>query len=102
MISGTINNQTSTITNQFVWGLDLASATLSNDGVSGSLSGSGGVGGLLAQYRADTNDLSAELVFVLADGNGNVSKLVQVSSNEFQVSANYEYYTTQPEAGLKS
>jgi len=45
-----------------LWGLDLASATLSNDGVSGSMQGAGGVGGLL---REDDT-------YPLYDANGNI------------------------------
>ncbi|MBN1675489.1 MAG: hypothetical protein JXR37_30895, partial [Kiritimatiellae bacterium] len=51
-------------TNFYLWGLDL----------SGSLQGAGGVGGLLA-IRDD--DLSAERVFPVYDGNGNIVALVQ-------------------------
>ena len=60
----------------FVWGIDL----------SGSLSGAGGVGGLLAILSPDSCLLSP--VF---DANGNVSEMLSALSSELSILAHYEY-----------
>ena len=67
-----IANQQSTITNAYVWGLDL----------SGTLQGAGGVGGLLAEIQ------DGEPNFAAFDANGNVTEYL--SSNGV-TEAHYEY-----------
>ena len=57
----------------FVWGLDL----------SGGMSGAGGIGGLLAVSKAETN------YFASYDGNGNIIGLI--SATDKSTSARYEY-----------
>jgi len=64
LISETISNQQSTITNSYIWGLDL----------SGTLQGAGGIGGLLSATFNATNT-----VFYFCDANGNVTDLVDTN-----------------------
>ncbi len=71
-----ILNPSFTLSNTFMWGLDL----------SGSIQGAGGVGGLLKVSYYGTTTTNC---FVAYDGNGNVSALVN-ASNGVTV-ANYEY-----------
>jgi len=72
LVSEKINNQQSTITNSYVWGLDL----------SGTLQSAGGIGGLLSA-RLGTNNACYTF-----DGNGNVSELIADSGS---IAAHYEY-----------
>jgi RHS repeat-associated protein len=69
-----IVNSASGVSQSFLWGLDL----------SGSLQGSGGVGGLLAMNAGTTSTH-----FVAFDGNGNVSALASVSDGTN--TATYDY-----------
>jgi RHS repeat-associated protein len=57
------------VTNSYVWGQDL----------SGSLQGAGGVGGLLAVIRFDTNSLQPTVYFPVYDGNGNITDYVNTN-----------------------
>ena len=72
LLSETIQNPQSAITNSFVYGLDL----------SGSLQGAGGIGGLLSVAHG-TNSF-----FPTYDGNGNVSEYLSTSG---EIVAHYEY-----------
>ena len=56
-------------TNHYVWGLDLSQ----------SLQGAGGVGGLLAVIRSDTNSLQPSVYLPVYDGNGNISDYVSTN-----------------------
>src|SRR5690606_26390864 len=60
IVQATIENQQSTITNHFVWGLDLSS----------TLQGAGGVGGLLAEVK------DGEPYFAAFDANGNATEYI--------------------------
>jgi RHS repeat-associated protein len=66
------HSQTHTLTNSFIWGLDL----------SGSLQGAGGVGGLLAEVKDGVP------YFAAFDANGNVTEYI--STNRI-TEAHYEY-----------
>ena len=66
-------NTSNSVIQSYLWGVDL----------SGSLQGTGGVGGLLA-----INDSTQGVHFAAFDGNGNVSALVKPDGT---TSANYEY-----------
>jgi RHS repeat-associated protein len=66
-------SQTHTLTNTYIWGLDL----------SGSLQGAGGIGGLLAILSSDSC-----LLTPVFDGNGNVSDLVDATGT---IRGHYEY-----------
>jgi RHS repeat-associated protein len=57
------------VTNFYVWGQDL----------SGSLQGAGGIGGLLAVIRFDTNSLQPTVYFPVYDGNGNITDYVNTN-----------------------
>jgi RHS repeat-associated protein len=72
IIRETITDQQSSITNHFVWGLDL----------SGSLQGAGGVGGLLAEVKDGVP------FFAAFDANGNVTEYVATNG---LIAAHYEY-----------
>lgn len=72
LVSEICDIQSEITTNWWCWGLDL----------SGSLSGAGGIGGLLSA-RYGTND-----VVFSYDANGNVSELI---SNNGAIAAHYEY-----------
>ncbi len=72
LVQETICNQQSTITNHYVWGLDL----------SASLQGAGGIGGLLAVIR------DGEPFFPCYDANGNVTEYLSTNGT---VVAHYEY-----------
>lgn len=72
MLAEIIQNPQSTITNHYVWGLDL----------SGSIQGAGGIGGLLAA------SLDGSTVAYCHDANGNVSQLV---SPDGDLLAHYDY-----------
>lgn len=63
-------------TNSYLWGLDL----------SGSLSGAGGVGGLLSMTRSTASGTNT--YFYCMDGNGNVMRLVDTAG---ATAAEYEY-----------
>jgi RHS repeat-associated protein len=66
------HTQTHTLTNSFIWGLDL----------SGTLQGAGGVGGLLAEIKDGTP------YFAAFDANGNVTEYVSTNGT---LAAHYEY-----------
>ena len=66
------HSQTHTLTNSFIWGLDL----------SGTLQGAGGIGGLLAASLGGTT------AFYCHDANGNVGQLTSADGDLF---AHYEY-----------
>jgi RHS repeat-associated protein len=68
-----INDATSALTRNYIWGIDL----------SGSMQEAGGIGGLLALYN------SGIAQFVCFDGNGNVSALAGLTGGT--VAAEYEY-----------
>ena len=76
LITEVVDDQTTVITNVYVWGLDL----------SGTLQGAGGVGGLLSQ--TEITPTSSSVYFPLADANGNC---VTYSDNAGNVQAHYEY-----------
>ncbi len=71
-----LNAQQATLINSLVWGLDL----------SGSIQGAGGVGGLLRVTYCGAQTTNA---FVVYDGNGNVTALVNAVDGS--VVAQYEY-----------
>jgi len=77
LVSEICNLQSVVTTNHYVWGLDL----------SGSLSGAGGIGGLLACHRDEGS--GAEVHYYFADANGNVGQLVDDSGTD--ILAHYEY-----------
>jgi RHS repeat-associated protein len=77
LVRETIANQQSTITNSFVWGLDL----------SGSRQGAGGIGGLLSVTKGGAGVPPATF-FPCFDGNGNVS---EYNATNGVVAAHYEY-----------
>ena len=60
---------TAGITNSYVWGQDLSQ----------SLQGAGGIGGLLAVIRSDTNSLQPTVYYPCFDGNGNISDYVDAN-----------------------
>jgi RHS repeat-associated protein len=66
------HSQTHTLTNAFIWGLDL----------SGTLQGAGGVGELLAEVK------DGEPYFAAFDANGNVTEYISTNG---LVAAHYEY-----------
>jgi RHS repeat-associated protein len=68
----TISNHQSTITNSYVWGLDL----------SGTLQGAGGVGGLLAVYK------DGSIFFPTYDANGNITEYI---SHDDSIAVHREY-----------
>jgi RHS repeat-associated protein len=70
------HSQTHTLTNSYIWGLDL----------SGTLQGAGGIGGLLAASLGGTTSVSS--VFFAYDGNGNVTDLVDTNG---ALVAHYEF-----------
>jgi RHS repeat-associated protein len=72
IIQSLTHSQTHTLTNSFIWGLDL----------SGSLQGFGGVGGLLAEVHDGTP------YFAAFDANGNVTEYVSTNGT---LVAHYEY-----------
>lgn len=76
VISETIGNHQSAVTNFYLWGLDL----------SGSLQGAGGIGGLVAATLGGTNP--ANSVYYLYDGNGNITALADTNAT---LQARYEY-----------
>ncbi len=84
LISETIINQQSQITNLYVWGLDL----------SGSLQGAGGIGGLLAMHISPLplgeGQGEGSTVFPCYDANGNIGQLLD-ASDPTDILAHYEY-----------
>jgi RHS repeat-associated protein len=72
IIQSLTHTQTHTLTNSFIWGLDL----------SGSLQGFGGVGGLLAEVH------DGAPYFAAFDANGNVTEYL---STNVTIAAHYEY-----------
>jgi RHS repeat-associated protein len=71
-----ISEVNSTVTNHYVWGLDL----------SGTLQGAGGIGGLLATTIQQPGNSST--VFSLCDANGNITDYV---AGDDSIAAHYEY-----------
>jgi len=74
LVQETVDDQASTVTNHFVWGLDL----------SGSLQGAGGIGGLVSWSRSDT---TTNFLYCY-DANGNVGQLVD-AANATNIVASY-------------
>jgi len=72
-IQETVISSSGTVTNWYVWGLDL----------SGSMQGAGGIGGLLSRTRSAGNT-----EFYFYDANGNVAQLVDTNGAK---TATYEY-----------
>ena len=81
LVAETIQRQQTTVTNLYVWGLDL----------SNSRQGAGGIGGLLAAALA-TNETQAVGATYGYDGNGNVSVVaVGGNSEPFALATSLEY-----------
>ena len=72
IVQALTHSQTHTLTNSFIWGLDL----------SGSLQGAGGVGGLLAEIQ------DGEPYLASFDANGNVTEYISTNG---VTEAHYEY-----------
>ncbi|MBM4165052.1 MAG: hypothetical protein FJ222_11525 [Lentisphaerae bacterium] len=72
IVQSLTHTQTHTLTNSFIWGLDL----------SGSLHGAGGVGGLLAEIQ------DGAPYFAAFDANGNVTEYLSTNG---LIAAHYEY-----------
>ena len=74
---GTLATSHCPLVTDYVWGLDL----------DGTLQGAGGVGGLLAVVRSNSNSNSA-LYFPTYDANGNISEYVSTNG---EIVAHYDY-----------
>ena len=77
IIRETLTTNHYSLTTDYVWGLDLV----------GTLQGAGGVGGLLAVVRSNSNSNSA-LYFPTYDANGNISEYVSTNG---EIVAHYDY-----------